>query len=131
MRRESALLIVFLMTTAAIFGAAAYVQMDVKELKVRVDRMEPFRGLSGFLKDDDRGRTWFFPVPIVDTLGACDSVDDCEDEVDTLCDDAGFDGAQEGMSEITVHENGDRTCSGPCSGGCNDNGCPTAMISCG
>ena len=47
-------------------------------------------------------------------FGACDSDEECEDETDQMCADAGHEGVDEETVTVTVHADGSSTCSGDC-----------------
>ena len=50
------------------------------------------------------------PLP----FGACDSQQDCEDETEIMCADAGHEGVDEDSVTIVSHLDGSSTCSGDC-----------------
>lgn len=50
-------------------------------------------------------------------FGACDSQEECTDETDEMCADAGHDGVDAETVTVTVHADGSQTCSGDCSAG--------------
>lgn len=62
------------------------------------------------------------------SLGATDSKEACQDYVDDACEDAGFGGGKSDASVGPEDSNGCQICSGSCSGGCNENGCPIAAV---
>ena len=47
-------------------------------------------------------------------FGACDSEEECEDETDEMCADAGHEGVDDETVTVTVHADGSQTCSGDC-----------------
>lgn len=111
---------------------ARYHMLKTRNDKIR-DIRKRFPGIDGVLYVDHRGITSFRPVLVrASPFGgsACGSMDACTAATDDMCEDAGHSSVQEPTVAITVHEDGDQTCSGECEGGCNDNGCPTAMIEC-
>jgi len=50
-------------------------------------------------------------------FGACDSSEECEDETDDMCADAGHEGVDGETVNVTVHADGSSTCSGDCTQG--------------
>ena len=50
-------------------------------------------------------------------FGACDSVAECTDETDDMCEDAGHEGVNAETVTVTVHADGSMTCSGDCTEG--------------
>jgi len=63
----------------------------------------------GFLWGTGVGKAW----PVLPD-GACDSDDECEEEVDDMCEGAGHGGVTDGSVTITMHADGSKTCSGDC-----------------
>ncbi|MEE8473553.1 MAG: hypothetical protein V3S82_10340 [Dehalococcoidia bacterium] len=51
--------------------------------------------------------------PVV-PAGACDSLQECEDEMDDACTDAGHGGVDTATVQLVQHANGSVTCSGDC-----------------
>ena len=50
------------------------------------------------------------PLP----FGACDSDEECEEETDQMCADAGHEGVDEETVAVVSHTDGSQTCSGDC-----------------
>lgn len=50
-------------------------------------------------------------------FSACDSQEECEDETDEMCDDAGHEGVDAETVTVTLHADGSQTCSGDCNEG--------------
>jgi len=50
-------------------------------------------------------------------FGACDSQEECTEETDEMCENAGHEGVDEDTVTVTVHADGSQTCSGDCTHG--------------
>lgn len=123
-------------STAHAEGPAAFPQTERnKMIQERTETAkelgELFPGIRSLvlLPADERGRVEVRPVT-ASPADACGSQDECTDATDTACGDAGFGGVKDETVLITVQEDGGMNCSGDCTDGCNENGCPVAMIAC-
>ena len=83
----------------------------------KVHSSYPMVGGMAWLDEKGNIRSLFEPLVFI-SLGACDSEEECTDETDTMCEQAGHIGVDETTVEITEHVNDDgQTCSGDCADG--------------